>query len=78
MKGNLIERMIDHISQGECTKELAPGCDHFVKEALPSIHNVLHVQLSVLQSIEPVLSASQLWRVLDIYGVTYSESDSRK
>ena len=78
MKGNLIERMIDHISQGECAKELAPGCDHCVSEALPSIHNVLYVQLSVLQSIEPVLNASQLYRVLDIYGVTYSKSDSRK
>lgn len=77
-KGSLVDRMIEHITRGECAEGLAPGCDRVLKDASPSVQDVVHAQLSVLQVIEDGLSSSQLRRVLDLHGVDYGEDDNKK
>ena len=77
-KGKLTDELIGHITRGNCAEKLAAGCERVVKDASPVVSDVIHTQLSVLRCVGDALSANQLRKVLDLHGIAYKQSDSRK
>jgi len=77
-KQSLIDDLVNHLTHGNCAEKVEPGCDRVMKEMSPSLNDVIHTQVSVLQCIRDVLSTHQLRRVLDLHGVNYDDCDSKK
>jgi len=77
-KQALIHNVVEHLTHGNCAETVAPGCDHIMKEVSPSLDDVIHTQVGVLQCIQDVLSTRQLQKILDLHGVDYAITDNKK
>ena len=77
-KVDLVDRIIEHVTHGNCAEKHAPGCDQLLKEASPSVQDVVHMQLSVLQCIKGLLSTRQLQKILDLHGIAHEEHESKR
>jgi hypothetical protein len=77
-KQTIVDDLVDHITHGTCAEKLGPGCDHVMKEMLPTIEDVVHTQLSVLRHIQDLLSMRQLQKLLDLHGIDYEEGSNKK
>ena len=77
-KTELIDNVIDHITNGNCSEKKGPGCESVAKELLPTAADTVHMQVSVLQHIHSLLSVRQLHKVLDIHGIKYDEGETKR
>lgn len=77
-KEGLTNAFIEHVAFGKCAENLGPGCDQFAKEANLTTTDVLAAQAGILARMKETLTTRQLQRVMELHGIYYNPSDSRK
>lgn len=77
-KEELVGRLLEHVAGGECSRKEGPACWNVSWELCPAVDSVIHMQISVLKHICPLLSARQLEKVLEVYSIECEAGDNKK
>ena len=77
-KDDMAAGLLDHIVNGHCADRKGPACDNVYEEVTPADPDAIHTQVCVLRHMHPLLSTRQLHKVLNLLGIHYNNSETKK
>jgi hypothetical protein len=72
--------ILKHITTGKCAEQAdsAPGCERVLRDAGLKQQDAVHLQVAVLAHVVGIASKKQLCKILDLHGIDYEPTDSKK